>query len=192
QLVYQILDGLSTMEWSNRLKGFSSNATESLTILTAYTSNAWFKDEHANQMIELLQKQLTRARDSSTEIASTWMYETISKGFEKDEYLTGKNYQTCRHLAHRLNTGIVDRLGLLINLDRSHWVSVVVDFRQCRIHYGDPMANQIPSAVLNTLTWWTRLHTGKQFTYALLPTTHQQDSFSCCLLAWNALVAYFV
>ncbi|KAF8193422.1 hypothetical protein BJ912DRAFT_241100 [Pholiota molesta] len=191
-LVYRILDGLSTMEWSNRLAGFSSNATESLAILTAYTSNAWFRDEHANQMLELLQKQLARAHISSVEIASTWLYETISKGFEKDEYLTAKNYQSCRHLAYRLKSGTIDCLGLLINHDRNHWVAAVIDFREHRILYGDPMGIPIPSTIQKRLTWWTQLHTDELFTYDLLPITHQQDMFSCCLLSWNALQAYFL
>jgi len=42
------------------------------------------------------------------------------------------------------------------------------------------------------LKQWTKKHTSINFTHNILPITHQIDSFSCGLLAWNALAHFFL
>jgi hypothetical protein len=49
----------------------------------------------------------------------------------------------------------------------------------------------MPETVKKVLEWWTYFHSGEQFTHQRLPVTIQKDSFSCCLLAWDALVVFF-
>ena len=57
-MVKQILDALSVLRWDDQLRGFSKNSIEGLESLAVYASNKWLKDEHANQMLDLLRKDL--------------------------------------------------------------------------------------------------------------------------------------
>jgi hypothetical protein len=46
--------------------------------------------------------------------------------------------------------------------------------------------------VQRILNWWTQFHSGEAFTFQQLPITIQQDSFFCCLLAWDVLRVFFL
>jgi hypothetical protein len=70
-------------------------------------------------------------------------------------------------------------------------VEVVLDFQKREIWYGDSLRQQMPEIMKEVLEWWTYFHCGKQFTHQSLPVTTQKDSFSCCLLAGDALAVFF-
>ncbi|KAF8219178.1 hypothetical protein L208DRAFT_1342484, partial [Tricholoma matsutake] len=76
------------------------------------------------------------------------------------------------------------------NLGGDHWVALILDFQQELIWYGDSLGNVISEEWRKMLDWWTHLHMGRQFDHEPLPITHQQDSFSCGLLAWNVLAVF--
>jgi hypothetical protein len=68
----------------------------------------------------------------------------------------------------------------------------VLDFRAKTIWYGDSLQWEIEPKLRSVLEWWTEEHGSVRFTYQRLPITHQNDSFSCGLLAWNALAHFFL
>jgi len=191
-IVDQIFNALGVLQWGHDLRGFSSNGTENVEALTAYTSNTWLKGEHAGQMLDLLKTKVQLECQSTVEIASTWFYEKIKLAYEKPEtYTTNVSFRLYHHIGDGLETGRRDRCGFLVNLNRNHWVAVVLDFRTREIWYGDSLRQRMPETMKKVLEWWTYFHSGEQFTHQLLPVTAQKDSFSCCLLAWDALAVFF-
>jgi hypothetical protein len=96
----------AVLQWGRDLRGFSSNGTDNLSILTAYTSNTWLKGEHAGQMLDLLKTKLRLERQSAVEIVSTWFYEKIKLGYEAPEsYVTDASFRLYHHIGECLETG---------------------------------------------------------------------------------------
>jgi Ulp1 family protease catalytic subunit len=129
---------------------------------------------------------------SAIEVANTYFYAKISQGFEDvARYTSHSSFQVYRHMGHMLATGALDLLAFLANLNRNHWVAVVLDFKKDIIWYGDSLGGKIPTSMEKILKWWTKFHSSKDFTVKKLTITIQKDFFSCCLLAWNALCVFF-
>jgi hypothetical protein len=190
-VVNQIFDALVIVRWSDKLCGFTANAAESLDNITYYASSKWLTGEHANQMLDLLRKSLQRRLKSNIEVLTTYFLPKISQGFnDKDKYSNDNSFHFHRRIGDDLAAGISDQIAFLINLDRNHWVSVIIDFRKQEILYGDSLGQVMSTSTQNVLTWWTQLHVNTRFTIKKLPITIQDDSFSCGLLAWNSLAAY--
>lgn len=191
-VVDQVFNALGVLQWGHDLRGFSANGTDNLETLTAYTSNTWLKGEHAGQMLDLLKTKVQLEYQSAVEIASTWFYEKIKQAYEAPEtYTTNASFRFYHHIGDGLETGRRDQCGFLVNLNRNHWVAVVLDFRMREIWYGDSLRQRMPETVRKVLEWWTYFHSGKQFAHQSLPITAQKDSFSCGLLAWDALAVFF-
>ncbi|KAF8800180.1 hypothetical protein BYT27DRAFT_7007350, partial [Phlegmacium glaucopus] len=192
RIIDQCLAALSVLCWSDKLCGFSSNAEEDLESLTLYTSDKWLKGAHANQMLDLLQRDLQRKAKHHINLGSSYFYTKISLGSEDVEtYSTADSFRIYRHIGNDLETGVRDQFGFLANLNQNHWVAVVFDFRTREIWFGDSLGGVATAPVRRILNWWTLFHSGEEFTYRRLPITFQQDSFSCCLLAWDALRVFF-
>jgi hypothetical protein len=193
-VVNQIFDVLAIIQWSDKLCGFSANAAEGLDSLTYYASTKWLTGDHANQMLDLLRKNLQRKHRSKIEVLSTYFFPKISQGFDdKNKYSNHNTFQVHfnRRIGDDLAAGISDQITFLVNLDRNHWVSVIIDFRKQEILYGDSLGYAMSTSTQNILTWWTQFHSNANFMIRKLPITIQDDSFSCGLLAWNSLEAYF-
>jgi hypothetical protein len=190
-IINQIFDALAIVRWSDKLCGFSSNAAEGLDSLTYYASCKWLTGDHANQMLDLLRKDLQRKRRSKVEVLSTYFFPKISQGFDdKDKYANNNTFHFNRRIGDDLMAGISDQITFLVNLNRNHWVSVIIDFRKQEILYGDSLGCAMSASTQNILIWWTQFHSNASFTIKKLPITLQDDSFSCGLLAWNSLAAY--
>jgi hypothetical protein len=191
KVVEEVFHALSTLTWDENLQGFSPNATDSLENLTAYASTNWLNGEHANQMLDLLKIDIEQAGLSAIEVANTYFYAKISQGYEDvEKYTSHSSFRVYRHMGHMLATGALDLLAFLANLNQNHWVAVVLDFKNGIIWYGDSLGEKIPSSMEKNLKWWTKFHSGKDFTVKKLIITIQKDSFLCCLLAWNALCVF--
>ena len=109
-----------------------------------------------------------------------------------EKYTSHSSFWVYQHMGHMLATGTLDLLAFLTNLKQNHWVPVVLDFKNDIIWYGNLLGGKIPSSMEKNLKWWTKFHSGEDFTIEKLPITIQEDFFSCCLLAWNALCVFFL
>jgi len=130
----------------------------------------------------------------SVAVEGTWFFDKIKEGEKNpDEYGTHKSFRWPHQQGHALITGIREQIGFLINLNRNHWVAVVLDFTSSTIWYGDSLAleNKIPNDISCVLDWWTHFHSGHIFEHKPLPISMQRDGHSCSLLLWNALVVFF-
>jgi len=162
QVVDRVFNALAVLQWGRDLWGFSSNGTDNLSILTAYTSNTWLKGEHAGQMLDLLKTKVQLERQSTVEIANTWFYKKIKLGYEAPEsYVTDTSFGLYHHIGEALEMGRRDQCGFLVNINQTHWVAVVLDFRMREIWYGDSLGLQMPEIVKEVLEWWTYFHCGE-------------------------------
>ena len=59
-LIKQVHSALACISWAGKLKGFSALITTDH--LATYLTKNWFTDEHENQMLYLLQKEVSRTR----------------------------------------------------------------------------------------------------------------------------------
>jgi len=191
-VIKRIMIGLSSLQWADSLRGFSKEAVDSLDTLTRYASTQWMTGENANQLLDLLHNDLERRGQERVKVASTYFYSKISLAFdEREGYGTNQTYRTHRQIGEDLENGAINQLAFLANLDRNHWIAVIIDAQTRRIYFGDSLGLEISKAVWDVLDWWTGFHnSGEPFTLERLPITIQQDSFSCGVLAWNALSAF--
>jgi hypothetical protein len=144
-------------------------------------------------MLDLLRCDLIREGLSQrVDVGSVWFLLKLKEGYRnQEEYTSHRSYQWIRGQGQALGTGARSQLALIGNIDGNHWISLVIDFVQGTVFYGDSLGKNINDSLREVLDWWTHLHTGRFFEYRKLPITHQQDGYSCGLLAWHALVAFF-
>ncbi|KAG6876512.1 hypothetical protein C0992_012646 [Termitomyces sp. T32_za158] len=114
-------------------------------------------------------------------------FATLNFVYRNPEQYKGKAYNWLRNIAENLVTGISDRLGCVMNKDGTHWTAFVLDFWNKQIMYGDSQQNPIANEALRCIEWWINQHTNDSFTVIDLPISRQFDSYSCGILAENAL-----
>ncbi|KAF8891593.1 hypothetical protein CPB84DRAFT_1683234, partial [Gymnopilus junonius] len=189
-LVNCVFDTFAHLSWTDNVKGFP--AMPPMDILTTYTTKNWLKDEHENQMLHLLECQLTRTRnDEGVHIGNTFFVTKLLEIYRRpdrdDHYLNSANLSWLRNQGQEFGMGVLDKLATIVNVRQNHWVAVIVDFQSAQILYGDSLGSTINEELEEALTWWTFHHTAQYFPIQNLPITCQRDGYSCGLLAWNAL-----
>ncbi|KAF4617264.1 hypothetical protein D9613_005664 [Agrocybe pediades] len=191
-VVLQILEAFATLRWSDQLRGLTGNGTESINSLALFASERWITGEHANQMLDLLRRKLQR-KQTAAEVLSTWAYEKMKEGFHsQDQYEIGNSFKMLRVVGEELGSAKLDRVALLVNVNRNHWVATVIDRKERKLLYGDSLRSPMKSCMKDVFAWWIKRHTGIEFGYGSLPITPQNDSFSCGIFAVNALTAFLL
>jgi hypothetical protein len=192
-LISQVGSALACIPWSGNIKGFPGDVPTEY--LTRYMTDDWLTDEHENQMLHLLERELARSGHSDgIHVAETFLITRLLEIYrhpDRDEhYATAKNNAWLRRWGQELGTGVLDKLVAIVNLDQNHWVSVVIDAPSSRILYGDSLGKPITREVKGVLTWWINHHTATNFQIDNLAITCQEDGWSCGMLAWNAIAAH--
>jgi Ulp1 family protease len=192
-LISQVYNALACIPWTGNINGFPG--TVPTEYLTRYLTDDWLTDEHENQMLHLLEHELSRSgRSNGIYIADTFFVTRLLEIYrhrDRDEhYATAKCNAWLRRRGQELGTGVLEKLVAIVNLNQNHWVSVVIDVPTSRILYGDSLGKPITREIKAVLTWWTNHHTATNFPIHDLAITHQNDSCSCGMLAWNAIAAH--
>lgn len=184
----KIYNALTCTSWSGKLGGFA--VAEPVVELTAYATDEWLLDVHENQMLDLLRRRLQRQpQQKKIEIENIYFYGFLMKAYEihsLGEY-EGRYFARARETGDAMASGLSSCIGFLVNVHGNHWAAVVINFESSTIFYGDSIYKKPPTGFLAALHWWTHHHTGQHFKEESLIITHQQDSFSCGLLSFNAL-----
>ena len=189
-LIRNVYSALSCIPWNRNIQGFSASVgTE---YLAAYATTEWLKDEHITQMLDLLRCDIIReGLSQSVEVETIWFLPKLKHGYRDQEgYASHTSYRWIHAQGQALSTGSRSQLAMIGNIGGNHWISLVIDIIQETVFYGDSLGMNINDGLREELDWWTHLHTGRFFDYRKLSITHQQDGYSCGLLAWNALVAF--
>lgn len=142
-------------------------------------------------MLDILQQDL--ALDPATigvEVENLAFMTFIERGYEAkdtDAYENSNYFARARGLGEALSSGERTSVMLMKNLSGTHWVSMVLDFANSRILYGDSFGDKVPAKLIAAVEWWTQHHTGRKFTQGALSITFQKDTYSCGILSFNAL-----
>ena len=173
-LITQVYNALTYISWSDTIKGFPGTAL--MDCLTTYLTKDWLTDEHEDQMLYLLERELTRSRkDDRTHIANaffiTRLVEIYKDPNRTNHYATSEGLAWLRKKGQDFGTGTLEKLVTIANVGRNHWVAVEVDFECSKILYGDSLGGKINEEIETALTWWLHQHSAKHFTTGLLPIT---------------------
>ena len=162
-LTKQVHNALACISWAGNINGFSASITTDH--LATYLTKNWFSDEHENQMLYFLQREVSRERrDEGIDICDTFfMTRLINLSQDADGpelYATAANYAWLRKKGQELATGILEKLVTIANISDNHWIALVIDFKCSKILYGDSMGGTIDDDIEEALTWWIQHHTG--------------------------------
>jgi hypothetical protein len=190
EVVMEVRRTLEELEWYGSVRGFSDS--HEIDCLHKYMTTAWLGTIHEEQMLDLLQADLI---DHYTDpdaiiIEDTDFIRCLRLAFDRRYTRPGKGGIHKRGTA--LARGDHRYLATIANCFECHWVAIIIDFRTCTIWHGDSLGWEIDPNILALLEWWTTEHGISKFTANHLPITHQSDTFSCGLLAWNALANFFL
>jgi hypothetical protein len=185
-LLQKASNSLAYVPWTGYLQGFHSTIT--LPQLSVYLTRDWLTDDHLLVMLDTLKEDLKTTGGDIYFIENTAFMTLLSGAYHnKDEYQTEHLYGWMRKRGEDLASGQKRYLATVANQDNVHWVALVVDFVTQEILYGDSFGHPISANMLAVINWWTHYHTNSWFTVRTLPISRQKDSFSCGMLAWDAL-----
>ncbi|KAG1778132.1 hypothetical protein EV702DRAFT_968606 [Suillus placidus] len=193
KLIGRVMDALVILPWAGNIKGFESEGP--IYELARYTTNDWLTDVHESQMLDLLRKKVRQTPGGfKIEIENTYFYGFLQKAYktcQTKEYEEDKYFIHAHEIGHALSSGLRRQVAFLVNINDNHWVAVILDFVHDLILLGDSL-DQNKHVMKDILEWWTKHHSGRQFTVQPLAITCQQDIFSCGLLSFNALAHHFL
>jgi hypothetical protein len=182
---------LRSIEWGSALDGFS--VSSSIDTMATFLSNAWLTDEHMLLMLDRLKSKLeTEMVDdchlpdplflhwtmNAYEQCGTASYSSIDKGTvfklrQIGNALTRKKWSTLAGVLCREN----------------HWTAWVLNASSGSLHYGDSRGGAIPPNLKDAVCWWLQQHIpDASIDLKPLPIAPQNDSFSCGILAINAVM----
>lgn len=183
---------LERTEWSDTVHGFDRDC-EPITSVAQYATTQWLGSTHIQQMLELLRGFLET--NSGLVVLDAWFPHILRKfyrGCDSDAYTTSKGAHALRSLGEELAQGQVSKAGGIANINDVHWVTFIVDFKECTILYGDSLSGPINAELSSMLSWWIQKHAQQTFKVARLSITLQSDDFSCGIMAYNALAHAFL
>ncbi|KAF9236437.1 hypothetical protein BU15DRAFT_50062, partial [Melanogaster broomeanus] len=194
RLIQQVYNTLALLPWSGDICGFEAN--DPILKLHTYTTNNWLSDTHENQMLDLLRRKLCQQPNGlQVLVENTFFINYLQKGYEcqeAGEYESSKYFARLRETGFSLGSGVQTNVGFVANIHDTHWVGVILDFACNIIYYGDSLGCKMDAKLAATLQWWTRHHSGQKFTHQDLAITRQDDTFSCGVLAFNAIAHHLL
>jgi hypothetical protein len=177
---------LSHLPWTGNLLGHRK--TIDLCHLWVYFTNEWLTDDHLLIMLGLLMEDLSQRYHQRVFIENTHFATILTAAYhDRENYATENSYGWIRKRGNELANSSKAYLATIVNQDNIHWVPLLMDFDENKIWYGDSTGHPMESKLRDVVEWWTFYHTGLHFTHATLATSLQHDSFSCGMLAWDAL-----
>ena len=198
---------LSQLPWTYQLPRTMGYRVSDLVPLC---SERWLGGEHVDSMLEVLKDNLESKGPgihvSIQGIQFMWKLIEIYR-YSRDKYAEAQNCNFVRDFADKLKMAKVSVFGTAVavqiggddvllpkgeEIRANHWCAVVINTDRLTIQYGDPMGKAPPSELLDVIRWWLGLSFSMTFSLHNLPVTLQKDSFSCAILAYNALSHHFI
>jgi hypothetical protein len=189
-LVESVYKALDNLPWSGSTRGFT-DATN-ITNLHKYATSAWLGGENEEQMLDLLRSDLLDYSDDSMciTIKPTHFIWSLSRAFSRRQDRPRKGY--LHRISQLLGSGVMTHVACITNCKGVHWVTLVIDFMTQSIWHGDSLGWELETDVMKALEWWISGYSSVSFAHRTLPITHQSDTQSCGLLAWNGLAHFLL
>lgn len=197
-----LLSGLSSVPWSHAA-GHSYGITS---LLASYSRKSYLSSYHIDHMIGRV-----KAEDEAKlkpDQTSRYIFVTVDQmraiinfyghAHTKKE---GHLWEALMEIENKIVSGKVDSLGGVMHLPASfHWVSVVIDFQQLQILYGDSLGEKIPQYEHQAYKKWMQHLIGRSanlpsvesLALKKLETGNQPDASSCGLFALNAIAHHYL
>ena len=200
ELCYNLLLGLSSLSWS-RGAAYTCDITPLLSDSSAESYLSSFHIDHIIAQTEAQYKAQYSSNQTNHHIfANVDLFNAVIRFYgpvhsKKEGYL----WDTLMVIENKIIMGQVDSLGGVMHLSL-HWVSVVINFQQLQILYGDSLGQEMPKREYRAFERWlshltsrsSNIPTHKKTTLGQLPTGYQKDSSSCGLFALNAISHHYL
>ncbi|PPR03038.1 hypothetical protein CVT26_004573 [Gymnopilus dilepis] len=183
---------LLSVPWAGLVQGFSN--AEPRVALATYLSNSWLTTTHIDQQLDLLRRHLFRHESTITcEVVGPRFLQRLNDIRVSSPKDYGPTSNRDRHIwtvGEELRSGLRTRLCGVVNVGNDHWVAVAIDTAQRKIFLGDSLGGDGSSYLQESLRWWMEVHVKGTFVFDTLPITRQMDSFSCGIMAVNAVKCF--
>jgi len=193
-LLNDVYGTLSWLPWTGDLLRNTYNNSIERSELSAFLTTEWLSDDHELLMLDLVKDDLAQAGQEHTLVENTAFTLLLAAAYhDRQNYSTSKHYAWLRQKADLLSSGAKTILATISNKDNSHCVSIVVNSQTRQVLFADPLGNPVPQALRRNLDWWISYHNdGDIFNYTSLPISLQVDSYSCGVLAWDAVRCFLL
>ena len=195
ELCYELFLGLSSFSWlrdvayNKDIAELLSSTSKKLYLSSFHTDHimSWTKTQYERQYgLDVTRHHIFAKVDHFNAILS--FYGNVHATRE------GWIWENLKEIENRVIMGEVDSMSGAIHLP-DHWVSIVINFPQHQILYGDSLRNPIPRHVYCACEHWVRtliqqsanLGDDGEINADELPTGHQTDGTSCGLFALNSI-----
>ena len=200
ELCYKLLLGLSSFSWS-----YGATYTCDITpLLSDSCTESYLSSFHIDHTIGRIKTQYEEYHGPNTTnrhiFATVDHFNSIIRFYRNvHAKKEGSMWDNLMVIENKIVTGEVDSLGGVMHLPL-HWVSIVINFQQQEILYGDSLGQQMPDHEYRAFERWikhlinrsTKLPIHNKITLNQLPTGHQNDGTSCGLFALNAIAHHYL
>ncbi|KAF5323141.1 hypothetical protein D9758_018984 [Tetrapyrgos nigripes] len=181
-------EALQRLEWGGVINGFPIQIEKRY--LASFFTNDWLSSDHLDLLLNL-----TRSKIAASELRdivelpseSALFIPKIKQAYHRQDSYPSPTFRWLHQTAGKLTSRHKTLLGTLANVNDNHWVTIVIDTEQAMIFHGDSMGHDINDTLGSALRWWTYQHFGVNFRVEEMMIERQTDSYSCGLLAWDAL-----
>jgi len=190
-LIKRVYDMLGCLSWNEDISGFSTKIP--IHYLSTYLTTEWLSDLHESQLLDLLQQEIHQKGKGGLEVdvGDVFFISKLQDVYNiPSDYASSPRYAWLRKKGQEIGDRRFNMFTVISNIKQNHWVGIVVNFESSHIYYGDSLGLVIDDRLESALTWWIYYHTGRNFTVSNLPITHQHDTHSCGILAWNAIMVH--
>jgi hypothetical protein len=195
-----LLLGLSSFSWSH-----GAAYTKDITRLLSNSSEeSYLSSYHIDHMMSraMTQYQEQHGPDATRRhiFAMVDLFNAINCYYGKvHTSKSGWLWENLKAVEDRVVVGEIDSICGVMHLHK-HWVSVVIDFQQQQILYGDSLGQPMPKRehyackrwVKHLITQSAKLTGGGEISNGVLPTGCQKDGTSCGLFALNSITHHYL
>ncbi|KAG1823327.1 hypothetical protein EV424DRAFT_1321185 [Suillus variegatus] len=185
---------LSMLPWEGDVCGFMDYLP--IHNLAQFASWGWLCDNNINFALELIHQQIKSSNVLAPfhDILQTYFINKLRTVFElhhQQDYFSADDCLHLRQVGQDVANGI-KTVGMACFVHSNHWLSLVIDGSRHTIYFGDSFGHKAPDSIHHAVEWWLGLHTPISFKWNTLACTHQQDQYSCGILAVNAIAHHFL
>jgi len=186
----QAFNALLYVPWTGQLQGIRDAID--LHQLSVYFTEEWLTNDHELVMLSALKDNLLAAGITDSFIENTaFMLLLGNASRDREAYTTERCYEWLRQRGEDLGIGERRHLSTIANQGGVHWVTIILDFDQQLLLYGDSYGKPISDEHRGIIDWWTKHHANVRFTLWALPTANQSDTFSCGIFTWDGIRVHY-